>query len=308
MGVGIGDLKSAGQKYIRREEIGKALNIIERVWPMGQQAQIGFVKRLPMIAVEDCGWAKTWVIDEAMQQLEAPNKNVVRRLVYALAKGPKDKDACGLYDKAMGQGLFYNEEPEEKALKLAKALENGDEMLAARLVMSVSDKGVASWWVWPVLLGATQYLDAQNVLVAMRKRLQMGWYGCDKGLTLCCAVQMVIRRKTEEFDVPTGDLPEIVKSPLDWHCQDMHTGIGKATMAFIAKKHGITSKKLDALWFNVESARVNALKPQKWFDNWEFCFRRDIGIGAEQAAKEWAVLKPDVERFVNWKMNELGVR
>lgn len=303
--VSVGELKSCLQKYVRRDEKEKALSVIDRVWAMGPKEHTSLCKRLPMIVVEDCGWKKGWVIEDAVAQINAPVLESVRRLVLAMCAGAKDKDACGLYDKAVGQGLL----PEATEDEMRAALTAGDEMTAARIAIGATKSRPGSSWVWGVLSAHAHDLSVQNAIDSLRRRVAMGTFGCDLGLSAAFAVILTLRMAPgQTFTVPsiTGTYTW-KKADLDWYAFDMHTQIGKIAMGHITKKTGVSTKTLENLWFNLESARVNALAEQKWFDNWDFCFQRDLGVGLDKAQEMWRPIYPEVKGFVEWLMKQRGV-
>jgi hypothetical protein len=325
-----GELKSAVQKYIRRGEIEKAVRAADEMVRIGGAAPL--LKRIPSIVGEDCGWRKLWAV-QLCYDLRWGDKPLtpeqhIRLLaaVAILARGPKDKDGAHMNDV-----LRYHKpdkirpmSDEEMLTFFKAAIESKDEFTAGRMIVRWSDATKGKMHkspFWPILLEAGQARghDLRNwagVLEAVKRRLAQGFFFSHDadGLVLNC-VQAVCREGAWDDEFPDelkDQVTQWFKNPkplvMDWYCLDMHTVIGKIAAKSLCTKKGWDYRRLDELWFCLESAKLNGHVPSQYWDDWAWNFQHKFQMSIEEARAEWEAKKVDVQGLVEWLMDKRGKR
>lgn len=310
-----GTLKSALQKFVRRGMAPQANAVALALDQLGETSSL--LRRMPVIVAEDCGWQKGWMVPSMVDLLKVGSvePGTILKFVTAMCSGPKDKDACGLFDGAFWKlhKDGYVDVPDLEQ-KLEAAIARGDEVEAALLCVGVHKEklGVAANPVWKVMIQAATRLpggeELAAVIDAFKRRAAMGVFDTDRGLIMAACLEGLFHWSDgwAGKDLPAEAPVDEAMRVIPWWCLDMHTPLGKIALSHLSKKLGIDRTKLDAMWFWFGSAPINAHRqPQRHFDDWKASAQIYCGVSQEECLQLWVgKLEKEVQGFVEWLRTE----
>jgi hypothetical protein len=275
------------------------------------------IRRLPIILAEDCGYRKighVWPLKIRGPVPDEGETKEILRLVAHLALGPKDKDAPALAEAA---ALFEKEKSFAFPKSLLDALDRRHELLSMRCALEEIQKMKVGEGVWDALLRYYPYdrkEDGLGSVLLIRDRVKTGGFRFEGDVTALVAVLVLVCCRPDERTVRSPEEDEIVRQvmnlddpmTLDWYCLDAHTQIGRIALGFVAKKKDLDRKMLEDYQFYFESAKVNDLYPQKWFDGFVKEMHDRHHTSPAHAAILWGQVRPDVQGMTEWLMSKRG--
>jgi hypothetical protein len=148
---------------------------------------------------------------------------------------------------------------------------------------------------------------ARETFVTCKKRSGMGGMVGDIELMITVSFLASTTDWTEPpmVEVPREQDIEPLQT-LPWWCHDQHSRIGKIVSWKL--KEMIQDKQewryiVDDLWFNQESAKVNALTPNSfWWPTMLQMLWKKYGKTEQEANEDWQVWKPRIKALVEKEM------
>ena len=322
------ELTSAVQKYVRRGEVAKAARVARDLLALDAGV---LLRRFPVLVAEDAGWAKCdgmAMCAELAWGARALDEADMRRVVMAVARlaaGPKDKDAEGLYGVVREADDADTWSPPARPGALRGALEAGDEQEVGRHVfcgLKAPNPAEAAFWADLEAVGVARGIaDWERIVRAGRARVAAGGFRFVSDIDIIADVLAlaVLRGGTfapalthDEVREVEGVLADPTPQQLDWYCLDMHTRIGKDVLTTLVETtlqgHPVLGDRemLSDFWFTYESAWVNGLVEQRWFDRSERWFQRTFGKSRAECEPWWLEARPHVKSLVEQLMGERG--
>jgi hypothetical protein len=249
------------------------------------------LRRLPIIAGEEA-WPVLGVVTTSVRELQggsllsAAGIDRVIGLLQGIARLEKDKDADGF------QALHASADCSWRTLVDSKTLCLTEEVLGTQKKRAALTS--LQGWTW--------HKNTRAILEAIEYRYPKGALEGDLRLLLAAGVLATanpeyVVQTTQRFD-PTCRLVGEVPPP--WTARDMHTGVGKRAMYYVAKCLGMPPAHLSTLWFLLESGAVDRTAPESvWWARWMDWALGDIGFESVEAARaRWLEIAPLVERIV----------
>ena len=317
-------LKSALQKFIRKGIRGLALSCGQAMIDRGELKSLA--RRLPAIAVEDCGFRKSWIATHCSTVEGEDVPMTLLKVIDVLCEGVHDKSAEPLMATAR---MTNKANGPADVMKLADALKAGDIEYACRCAvaeMDPSENATSASPMWLQILSAVprpspMYESIVNVIQALKKRIADGMFASDRSMCAVACCQLAAGRRysadspswtweaKEDWLTRTPETPQKLFSLVDhWAVFDPHTFLGKCAAAHFAKKHGIPRLWTSWAWFVAESGRVEPALDSEYLKVYDLQVREMFGgESLEQMTTKWMAVRSEYEDFMRSLMRSRGL-
>lgn len=305
--------KSECQKQVRIGNVDRAVNAASIWFDLDKD---DCLRRLPIIAVEDCSWRvmanAVYVAQQGANFIKWGKrdiaKNLVKCLTAELAAMPKDKDAGAVRNAskwmAHSKGKEYAKVKDwEKWLRYYVDAKKEVEA-AAVLFPALEDEGYKKIYDELQAMASERGSECIRAVDACRYRAAIGGRGCDILIITGGALLAVLRSEKINHS-------DIVLDDINWRAFDEHTRIGKAAQSIVAKKKELDREKLKKIHFFFESARISPRSAEHI--HYDDAMRYLLGVRypveglttdevVAKAREDWGKLRSYMKAIVEWLM------
>lgn len=311
----IAELKSALQKYVRRDEVGKACAVAHEMMSRGKEERKSALLRLPIIAGEENGWP---LITEAARisrdcekakangELKVATRKVIE-FAGKMATAPKSGDTLAIWGHFAGPGKDKESLSVQWPDQLMEALKSKNEEQATNLAFRAVKSKTNSNVFWELLRQTAKKRNKAlaDLVEASKWRLGFGIRGGDVGVFVAGAI-LGLCRYTGKEKKPRISKDEInfVLNSLDWYVYDFHTWVGKRAMFEYGRrtKSELPPSRLGQIQFYIESLMgKHSLAGDRWFDpvaDWQIRHQVKISGGTKEAKKIWREIRPEIRTLI----------
>jgi len=299
----VAELRSAVQKYIRRGQVQKAVDVAYTL--LGDRGEMWWLsRRLPVICAEDVGWGYMPALLEVMDD---PSEADVIEMAARLAAAEKNKDAGWLVELAVRRKERFADSDRLGDLA-AEFVVDGRYVDALACLWLLKDEEVRA--ASAVLWGLSESEVVRAIGYVCNRRLQVGAGNWDGAYLLACWLLALKHDPPSVWPLPDCltvqsyvDARHVVDE-VDWWCFDQHTWLGKRCIGRVARRVGMREHVLAELMFNYSSAVLSPLRGDEEYRDVAFeVMAKEFGFSSDADAEEtWRRVSDDVKECILWHL------